>query len=62
MSMDNSDWWAAELDVPTELCAIEFVFVDPASNIVDNNKYAAAQLPATRSRHDFLESVSIDVL
>ena len=38
--MDNSDWWAAELDVPAELFAMEFVFVDPASRVVDNNKYA----------------------
>ena len=38
--MDNSDWWAAELDVPAELFAMEFVFIDPASGVVDNNKYA----------------------
>lgn len=38
--MENSDWWAAELDVPAVLFAMEFVFVDPASGVVDNNKYA----------------------
>jgi len=40
VAMDNSDWWAADLDVPAELFAMEFVFVDPASGVVDNNKYA----------------------
>lgn len=36
--LENSDWWLADLEVPAELFAMEFVFLDLASGVVDNNK------------------------
>lgn len=36
--LPNSDWWSCTLDAPRQLYALEFVFSDPSTSIVDNNK------------------------
>jgi hypothetical protein len=36
----NSDWWAADLEAPRQLFALEFVVADPDTGVVDNNQCA----------------------
>ena len=45
--LENSDWWSGDLEVPAELFAMEFVFLDPSSGAVDNNRYLACTLEST---------------
>lgn len=45
--LENSDWWSVNLEVPAELFAMEFVFLDPSSGAVDNNRYLACTLEPT---------------
>ena len=37
--LENSDWWRIDLPVPSDLVSMEFVFLDPTSGAVDNNRY-----------------------
>lgn len=36
--LPNSDWWSCSLEAPRQLYSLEFVFNDPSTGVVDNNR------------------------
>lgn len=44
--LPNSDWWSCSLEAPRQLYSLEFVFNDPSTGIIDNNRSFVSPRPA----------------